>query len=607
MAGKQKKRSRINPATQKFIEAENLIVRHPMFEPLMNIAWINRSQNAQCPENGYACVADNGVIHVNPKINAEVEAWIYILAHCLLHLGFEHFKKQYRPDLWNLACDIYIAKFLDDFKLGKHPNDKGFIIRDQRITTEEQLYENFLENGVDKRFLEFGTAGLGNSDMIHGQASYSFERNKKKWKKYFGIGLRNAVSSAVNVAAGKQAELGSKTFTNSAAQRARAWFMSTYPLLGSLASNFKIIEDQDLCRNMDISVAAVNSQLQEVYINPSAALTENECVFVIAHELLHVGLRHDTRQQGRDHFLWNAACDYVINGWLFEMQIGEMPAVGSLYDSKLKGESAESVYDIIATDLRRIRKLATYKGIGGCDMLDPQVSAQVSDWNAHKLGTDLDSFYRRCLMQGLEYHYEQGRGYLPAGLVEEVRALAHPPIPWDVALAQWFDGQFEPLEKIRSYARPSRRQSGSPDIPRPRYMPLPEARRQRTFAVLLDTSGSMDRNLLARALGAITSFCLSRDVSRVRLVFCDAAIYDQGFIAPEELLERVKIKGRGGTVLQPGIDLLQKAQDFPKNGPILIITDGGCDILHIKREHAFLIPAYGRLPFAPRGKVFRMQ
>jgi predicted metal-dependent peptidase len=35
--------------------------------------------------------------------------------------------------------------------------------------------------------------------------------------------------------------------------------------------------------------------------------------FVMAHEFLHVGLRHDERQQGRDPFLWNVACDYAIN------------------------------------------------------------------------------------------------------------------------------------------------------------------------------------------------------------------------------------------------------------------------------------------------------
>jgi predicted metal-dependent peptidase len=177
---------------------------------------------------------------------------------------------------------------------------------------------------------------------------------------------------------------------------------------------------------------------------------------------------------------------------------------------------------------------------------------------------------------GLTYHDDQGRGLLPAGLVEEIRALDRPPMPWDVQLAQWFDEHFPPLERERTYARLSRRQNSMPDIPRPRYVPAGEDA-NRTFGVVLDTSGSMERTLLAKCLGTIASYRASRDVRRVRLVFCDAAAYDQGYVAAEEIADRVKVKGRGGTVLQPGIDLLEKAHDFPETGPILVITDGQCD------------------------------
>lgn len=76
---------------------------------------------------------------------------------------------------------------------------------------------------------------------------------------------------------------------------------------------------------------------------------------------------------------------------------------------------------------------------------------------------------------------------------------------------------------------------------------------------------------------------------------------------PELIADRVKVKGRGGTVLQPGIDLLETAKDFPKNGPLLIITDGECDRLRIRNEHAFLIPESKHLPFVPKGKVFRIR
>jgi len=190
--------------------------------------------------------------------------------------------------------------------------------------------------------------------------------------------------------------------------------------------------------------------------------------------------------------------------------------------------------------------------------------------------------------------------------VEEIKSLSYPPISWDVELAQWFDSYFSPLEKFRSYARPSRRQASTPDIPRPRYVPLPGAEDGRTFGVVLDTSGSMDRHLLGKALGAIASYSISRDVPAARVVFCDTLPFDQGYMKPEAIADRVKIKGRGGTILQPGIDILIKAKDFPAEGPLLIITDGECDRLRIPREHAFLIPEGKSLPFIPKGKVFRI-
>jgi predicted metal-dependent peptidase len=408
-------------------------------------------------------------------------------------------------------------------------------------------------------------------------------------------------SGAIEVAAGRTASLSLASTSKSPAQKARSWFISSYPLLGAMVAGFDLVEDSGVCTRESISVAAVNAFTKEIFINSVLGFSEEECRFVIAHEVLHVGLMHGVRCQGRDPYLWNIACDFVVNGWLVEMGVGSIPRFGALYDSELQGLSAESVYDRIVTDLRRYRKLATFRGIGLGEMLG-QRDGQVSDD-----AQDLDDFYKRALTQGLEYHQASGRGYLPAGLIEEIRALNQPPIPWDVQLANWFDDYFDPLEKRRSYARPSRRQAATPDIPRPRHLSFETSLDGRTYGVVLDTSGSMDRLLLAKALGAIASYSIARDVPAVRVVFCDAAAYDQGFMAPEAIADRVQVRGRGGTVLQPGIDILQRAEDFPHDGPLLVITDGSCDSLEIRRKHAFLIPRGRNLPFVPAGPVFRIE
>ena len=192
--------------------------------------------------------------------------------------------------------------------------------------------------------------------------------------------------------------------------------------------------------------------------------------------------------------------------------------------------------------------------------------------------------------------------------MEEIRALSQPPIPWDVKLARWFDERFEPLEKHRTYARLSRRQSSTPDIPRPSWRYDEAARAGRTFGVLLDTSGSMDRSLLAAALGAIASYSNARDVTQVRVVFCDAAPYDQGYMEAADIAGSVKVRGRGGTVLQPGVELLERAEDFPKDAPLLVITDCECDRMNLYgRDHAFLVPRGKSLPFPPKGPVFYLE
>ncbi|MEH3148471.1 MAG: VWA-like domain-containing protein [Methylobacterium frigidaeris] len=250
--------------------------------------------------------------------------------------------------------------------------------------------------------------------------------------------------------------------------------------------------------------------------------------------------------------------------------------------------------------IRRLNKARTLRGQGKVDMLGDRPPRW---WTGP--GTDLDAFYRNALAEGLDLHLRQNRGLLPGDLVEEVRALQQPPIPWDVQLGRWLDAHLPPVEARRSFARASRRQSATPDIPRPVWVRPDEPASTRTFGVVLDTSGSMGRRLLAMGLGAVAAYALSRDVAGVRVVQCDAGLHDMGTVAPDALLGQVEVRGRGGTVLQPAVRMLETDEGFPRDAPILVVTDGACDVLTIRRSHAFLMPEGARLPFATRAPMFR--
>ena len=239
--------------------------------------------------------------------------------------------------------------------------------------------------------------------------------------------------------------------------QARDWFLSSFPLLGAVASAFRIVDSGDVVSRLNIPVAAVSPQLGEIYINPRCRLNLEEWKFVLAHEFLHAALRHDLRCEDRIPELWNVACDYVVNDWLCEMKVGCMPE-SALFDNQFHGMSAEAIYDQICENIRQYLK----ENPG--DLLYGDGS-EVVDLNGNKL----DSVYRSALQQGLVYHTQQNRGYLPVGLIEEIHALSRPPISWDVELGKWFDENFTVVEKHRSYARLSRRQSSTPDIPRPAW------------------------------------------------------------------------------------------------------------------------------------------
>src|SRR6202012_2448124 len=101
----------------------------------------------------------------------------------------------------------------------------------------------------------------------------------------------------------------------------------------------------------------------------------------------------------------------------------------------------------------------------------------------------------------------------------------------------------------------------TPDIPRPGWHTPDVPVTQRTFGVVLDTSLSMDIPLLGRALGAVAAYARTHDVPAARVVFCDATAYDAGYIDVDDIAGRVQVRGRGGTVLQPAIDLLERAPD----------------------------------------------
>lgn len=616
---KDQKRNRDN-----IYKGWNLLARHPLFKYTHLPGFVFAGRRILGRDGFGKVKASKGSEYfagddlvLNDSIQLSPEEWTYVIAHLYLHLAFGQFdaekmpgydaKKNTAPKIyeqaWNTACDIYIDKFLRELKIGRPVGkDPMQYIPGNAANDEQSIYRYLLENDISFNYGTFGMAGIRpdmeglSTPLLYDKTSNNYwSRPYNCYAKNFARALAHSLNDSVSIAGGHGALQDEK---ETVITKAASWFLGHYPLLGGLASAFRIEQDPEKCRQNEISIAAINIDEGIIYANSAKGYSEEEWRFILAHEYLHAGLQHNTRQDGRDTYLWNIACDYVINGWLKEMHIGTMPPEGLLLDETLKGRSAEDIYDLIIKDVRRYSKELTFRGYSKGDIIGDGT-------NKYANGVSLDDFCRNALVQGLEYHIEQKRGFIPVGLIEEIRALAMPPIAWDVKLANWFDQYIIPAEKYRSYAHPSRRQGSTPDIPRPRYIISDEEIKACTYGVVIDTSGSMSAKDLGKALGSVASYSVAKGVPAVRVVYCDADAYDAGYMTPEEIAGRVEVTGRGGTRLQPAIDLLEKAEDFPKDGPILLITDGYIENrMKITHCHAFLIPKGNHLPFKPKGEVF---
>lgn len=83
-----------------------------------------------------------------------------------------------------------------------------------------------------------------------------------------------------------------------------------YPFFGSVTANVKYVE------NRNIQTAATNGKI--VYYNPDflEKISEEERIFVIAHEICHIAFNHIIRSKNKNHKIWNIATDAIINAFL---------------------------------------------------------------------------------------------------------------------------------------------------------------------------------------------------------------------------------------------------------------------------------------------------
>lgn len=342
-------------------------------------------------------------------------------------------------------------------------------------------------------------------------------------------------------------------------------------------------------------------------------LKDNELVFVLAHELLHLALRTHDRARGSGRLEFNYAHDYIINDILrTELGFASIPAGGL----DMPGARERSAEDIVIemrrnADLMRSRTqvwegkdASVRQALGGGqgagqksddagDVLADRTEremfpAETQDQAQQKAAIDAAIARGRALAAAIGR--QKARGTMAGGMATSMSALRGRLRPaWQQALQRWIESS---AAAERTFARPSRRGAERVDLVMP-------GRRRSSWMlnVVLDTSGSMTEEI-PLALGAIADFCEGAGVDHVRLVQCDAAVTADDTVSPDEL-STYSVRGFGGSDLSPAMLMLA---DDPLVRAAVVITDGEIafpaapppyDILWVLPRAASFNPPYG--------------
>ena len=345
----------------------------------------------------------------------------------------------------------------------------------------------------------------------------------------------------------------------------RAALLARSPFFGSLLlkCDFKVVDD--------LRYPAANDGVKTVMINPQAfmGLRPEDRLFVLAHEAGHLAFLTALRRGDRDPHTWNVATDCVINYLLISSELFPSPELRNALVtpemiSRLAGVSEDEIEKMSADQIYNLlmQSSSTLPALQGCSRDEYARHTRICGSGTHaKEGKDkefdeLADYWKRAIAEA--YDFAKSAGKLPAG-VGVALELLKPKVDWKVVLRQAIL-QGPGLQLITTWRRPHRKvPDGLPGYVR---LVVPHV------WTLVDTSGSMVGKHLNQVMTEVFEIAKSLG-SKVRIIAWDADAYEDSL---ENVRRSMKIKGGGGTIIGPAINLLLKK--MKPNDIVVILTDG---------------------------------
>ena len=281
---------------------------------------------------------------------------------------------------------------------------------------------------------------------------------------------------------------------------------------------------------------------------------------LLLHEVLHAALLHVLRRGVRDKEVWNIAADIVVNGIIYQQGYFDLPS-GGIRDEKLEHLSVEEIYELLP------QQQCQYC-LGDLDLLDAppgdsrgeRLSPTQFDSLCETKKAELESHWRNAMQQATVIARTTSQGTLPAGMERELSAL-------DTAQLDWRSYLWRYLVKTPTdYTEFDRRFIG-----RGLYLETLQGESVKVY-VAVDTSGSIDEQLLKMFLSEVRGILNSYPHLECELYYADAEVYGAYELNPDSTIPEPQ--GGGGTSFIPFFHKINDSWDGMTTTVCVYLTDG---------------------------------
>lgn len=239
----KRRKAQRDPAWEAIQAGWTTIVQHPLFAPMTDRTG-DPVRDDSTPADAWATIDSNGQIRTHRTRRATPDEWAWVFAHLLIHLGLGHGERDLpQPDqAAGAANDVAVNRFLQSLKLGTPVVE---LPQDFPSLEEDALARLWQRSGVPAEYEGLGVAGHAPDVEA---ARWNGWGKPPNWSELFAAGLSAAAAAAVDVAGGARSSLSASRGGRDTWELALGWFVSSYPLLGAIASSMTIVAEAELAR-----------------------------------------------------------------------------------------------------------------------------------------------------------------------------------------------------------------------------------------------------------------------------------------------------------------------------------------------------------------------